>query len=88
MKIKTENILINSYNLEVGTHSINLKNGMVHSFFILRGKISFNDNIYDAGTFLKINDLENFKFEIDENLRLFEIISPKNPSYKTYATTH
>ena len=85
MKIKTEDILINCYNLEDGTHSINLKNGMVHSFFILSGKINFNDNIYDSGTFFKINDLENFKFNIDKEMKLFEIISPQNPSYKTYA---
>jgi hypothetical protein len=59
---------------------------MVHSFFILIGEINFNDNIYDLGTFLKINDLENFKFKTDKDLKLFEIISPKNPSYKTYAS--
>ena len=59
---------------------------MVHSFFILSGEINFNDNIYDLGTFLKIDDLENFKFKTDNDLKLFEIISPKNPSYKTYAS--
>ena len=86
MKIKTENILINCYSLEDGIHSINLKIGMVYSFFILSGKINFNDNIYDSGTFFKIDDLENFKFKTDKDLKLFEIISPQNPSYKTYAT--
>ena len=29
---------------------------------------------------------ENFKFKTDKDLKLFEIISPQNPSYKTYAT--
>ena len=84
MKINTEHISINEYSFKNGTHSLKIKPGSVHSLFIIEGEIEYDHNFYKNGTFIKISDLENFHFETLNKTKIFEIISPIVPSYKTY----
>ena len=51
----------------------------------MEGIISFNGTEYSAGTFFTAQ-LENyFQIKVLEKSKVFEIISPINPSYSTYA---
>ena len=51
----------------------------------MEGIMSFNGTEYSAGTFFTAQ-LENyFQIKVLEKAKVFEIISPINPSYSTYA---
>ena len=51
----------------------------------MEGIMSFNGTKYSAGTFFTAQ-LENcFQIKVLEKAKVFEIISPINPSYSTYA---
>ena len=87
MKMDSEGILINEYELKKTKHSLKIKKNSIHSFFILQGIIKHKKNILYKGTFIKIENLDLFNFEVIEESKVFEIITPLNPSYKTFSNS-
>ena len=49
------------------------------------GTMSFNGTEYSAGTFFTAELVNYFQIKVLEKAKVFEIISPINPSYSTYA---
>ena len=85
VQIDSEGVSINEYCFEIGDHLIDINEGFIHSIFLMEGIMSFNGIEYSAGTFFTAQ-LENyFQIKVLEKAKVFEIISPINPSYSTYA---
>ena len=84
VQIDSEGVSINEYWFEIGDHLIEINEGYIHSIFLMEGIMSFNGTEYSAGTFFTAQ-LENyFQIKVLEKAKVFEIISPINPSYSTY----
>ena len=88
LNLETEGIRVYSHQINPGIISFNILEGCYHSYFILEGGITYSGSIYDKGTFFIIDNIKEFKFEVDNKTEIFEIISPLEPTYKTYAQTH
>ncbi len=85
IKMDSQGILINEYEFQIGKHNLNIKKKSIHSIFILKGKIKLKSVLLTKGTFLKIENLDFLNFQVIQNSKVFEIISPLNPSYRTYS---
>ena len=85
MKMDTENILINEYKFDIGIHEIKINPVSIHSLFIISGSIIYNESAIEKGTFIKVDDISEINFQVLESTTIFEIISPKEPSYETYS---
>ena len=95
--ISNQNNLLNldSEGIQVYLHQINSGNSLFaindkcyHSYFIMNGEINYSGSIYDKGTFFIVDSIKEFKFKVDDKTEIFEIISPLDPQYKTYAQMH
>ena len=78
-----ENISFN-YNYE--DHIIKINPDSIHSLFVICGSLIYNDSTIEKGTFIKVDDISEINFKVLESVKIFEIISPKEPSYKTYSS--
>ena len=85
MKMDTQDVLINEYNFGVGDHSIKIEMNFIHSLFVVSGSLVYNNSTIENGTFMKIADIAGINFSAVEPVKIFEIISPKTPNYKTYS---
>ena len=86
LQMESEGVSINEYVFLSGLHSLKINNGFIHSIFILDGNLKYDKNYLSKGTFLCIKEELTFDFRAKEELKIFEIISPLKPKYKTYAS--
>jgi redox-sensitive bicupin YhaK (pirin superfamily) len=84
VKMDSEGVFINEYFFRTGNHLLEIKEDFIHSYFILNGEIEYGKNILRKGTFFTVKKQNNFEFQSLIETRVFEIISPLNPKYKTY----
>ena len=85
MKMDTEGITIHLLDLKNGSHFFNSSKKKVHSIFVLDGEIELENKKNLKGTFLTISQTDSFRIISNKRSRIFEVISPLLPSYKTYA---
>jgi len=85
MKMETEGITIHLLDLEKGSHFFNSSKKKVHSIFVLGGEIELENKKNLKGTFLTISQTDSFRIISNKRSRIFEVISPLLPSYRTYA---
>ena len=85
MKMETEGITIHLLDLEKGSHFFNSSKKKVHSIFVLGGEIELENKKNLKGTFLTISQTDSFTIISNKRSRIFEVISPLLPSYRTYA---
>ena len=85
MRMDTEGISINEHKLKKGKHTIKISSESIHSLFLLEGSVKYKENILKEGAFLKIQNIDQISFKGMENSKIFEIISPEIPSYKTFS---
>ena len=88
LSLDAEGIQIYCHKINSGNSLFNIMDESYHSYFILKGAITYSDVKYDKGTFFIIDNIKEFKFKVDNKTEIFEIISPLEPAYKTYAQTH
>ena len=81
----SENVCINEHYLSKGNHRFNIEKDLIHSYFIIDGEIILDDKKLEKGTFFTISSENEVVFESIETTKIFEIISPLNPSYRTYS---
>tara|TARA_B100001057_G_scaffold498556_1_gene605918 strand:- start:491 stop:1240 length:750 start_codon:yes stop_codon:yes gene_type:complete len=86
LQMDSEGVSINEYVFSSGTHGLKINPGFIHSIFILEGNLENNRNILSEGTFLCVKEQAIFNFKTNKDLKIFEIISPLKPKYKTYAS--
>ena len=84
MKMDTEGISINEYTLNKGKHIFKIFSESIHSLFLYKGCVKYKNNLIDEGAFIKVQNTDTITFEGMKKSRIFEIISPEIPSYKTY----
>ena len=84
IKLFSEKININEYVFKNGIYEHNLDLNLVSSMFILEGEAQFNESLVSKGDFIIIENEESIKIKTTGNLKVFEITSPKNPTYPTY----
>jgi len=77
-----------SHQIKSGDSLFYINDHCYHSFFLLEGAIEHSGSRYDKGTFFILDSVKKFKFKADANTEFFEIISPLEPTYRTYAQTH
>ena len=85
MHMDSENVCINEHYLNEGNHCFNIGIDLIHSYFIIDGEIILDDKKLEKGTFFTISSENEVVFESSETTKIFEIISPLNPSYRTYS---
>jgi len=88
LNLDSEGVQVYYHQINSGSSLFNIIDKCYHSYFILEGGITYSGNIYDKGTFFIIDNIKEFKFEVNNKTEIFEIISPLEPTYKTYAQTH
>ena len=85
MHMDSENVCINEHNLSEGNHSFDIGKDLIHSYFIIEGEIILDNKKLEKGTFFTVSSENEVIFESSETTKIFEIISPLNPSYRTYS---
>ena len=80
----SENIKINEFSFNSGNFEHNLSLELISSIFVLNGEGQFNNQKIKKGDFIIIEDEETLNIKSDSNIKLFQITSPKNPTYPTY----
>ncbi len=85
MQMETEGLSINIHDLKTGLHFIQTSKDKIHSIFVLDGEIELESKKNLKGTFLTVSQTESFEINCNKKSRIFEVISPLDPSYKTYA---
>ena len=88
LKLDSNNIEIYEHLFENGSHDINIKKDSYHSIFILSGTLSIDQKDLNKGDFVIVEGDDLQKTIITKSCKVFEIISPINLSYKTYAQIH
>ena len=88
LSLNAEGVQIYCHQINSGISLFNIMDKCYHSYFILKGAINYSGAIYDKGTFFIVDSIKEFKFEVDNKTEVFEIISPLEPTYRTYAQTH
>ena len=83
MEMDSENIFINEYNFNEGNHTLEINNGFIHSFFVIDGNLTFQKNNLEKD-FFSVDNEDELIFSSSQNAKIFEIISPIKPSYRTY----
>ena len=85
MHMDSENVCINEHYLNEGNHSFEIGKDLIHSYFIIDGEIILDNKKLEKGTFFTVSSENEVVFESSETAKIFEIISPLNPSYRTYS---
>ena len=85
MHMDSENVCINEHYLSKGNHRFNIEKDLIHSYFIIDGEIILDNKKLEKGTFFTVSSENEVVFESSETTKIFEIISPLNPSYRTYS---
>jgi redox-sensitive bicupin YhaK (pirin superfamily) len=85
MHMDSENVCINEHYLSKGNHSFDIGKNLIHSYFIIEGEIILDNKKLEKGTFFTVSSENEVVFESSETTKIFEIISPLNPSYRTYS---
>ena len=85
VEIDSEGVIVNEYLFGIGDHLIDINEGYVHSIFLMEGILSFNGTEYSPGTFFTAQFENYLQIKVLQKIKVFEIISPINPTYKTYA---
>ena len=81
----SENVCINEHYLSEGNHSFDIGKDLIHSYFIIDGGIILDNKKLERGTFFTVCSENEVVFESSETTKIFEIISPLTPSYRTYS---
>ena len=86
LKMDSEGIIIKEYYFKDKEkhQKIEILENKIHSFFLLNGKIELDKKLIVKGDFFKVSDLKELDIKILSNSKVFEIVSPKILSYKTY----
>lgn len=85
-KMDSEGIIIKEYYFKDKEkhQKIEILENKIHSFFLLNGEIELDKKLIVKGDFFKVSDLKELDIKILSNSKVFEIVSPKILSYKTY----
>ena len=86
--LKSDSIQIYQHSFTKGTYDHEIGQDRFHSIFIQYGRLKINDQTFNSGDFLIVESEVSLSVEILSDTKVFEIISPTELPYKTYAEMH
>ncbi|MCH1443814.1 MAG: pirin family protein, partial [Flavobacteriaceae bacterium] len=86
--LDSDGIQIFQYSFKDGVHDHSINDLFYHSIFILSGTLNIEDQVFSKGDFIIIDSEKKIQLSAKNNCKIFEIISPIKPPYKTYAEVH
>ena len=86
--LDSDGIQIFQYSFKDGVHDHSINDLFYHSIFILSGTLNIEDKVFSKGDFIIIDSEKKIQLSAKNNCKIFEIISPIKPPYKTYAEVH
>ena len=81
LSMKSEKIEINQYEINTDKIEISTSSNFTHSFFIIDGKISLENQKMEKSDFAILNNSNKIMIESISNSIVFEIKSPSIPTY-------
>lgn len=70
--------------LKPGSYGLEVEAGTSHANYVIEGRFNLDDEELDSDDFFQATT-GNYKFEVTESTRIFQVIAPKVLSYKSYA---
>jgi len=86
--LKSDSIQIYQHSFTKGMYDHEIGQDRFHSIFIQHGRLKINDEIFNSGDFLIVDSEVSISIEIMSDTKVFEIISPIELPFKTYAEMH
>ena len=86
--LKSDSIQIYQHSFIKGMYDHEIGQDRFHSIFIQYGRLKINDQTFNSGDFLIVESEVSLSVEILSDTKVFEIISPTELPYKTYAEMH
>ena len=86
--LRSDSIQIYQHLFTKGIYDHEIGQDRFHSIFIQHGILKINDETYNPGDFLIVDNENTLGIEIVKDAKVFEIISLIDLPYKTYAETH
>jgi redox-sensitive bicupin YhaK (pirin superfamily) len=86
--LRSDSIQIYQHLFTKGIYDHEIGLDRFHSIFIQHGILKINDETYNPGDFLIVDNENTLVIEIVKDAKVFEIISLIDLPYKTYAETH
>ena len=86
--LRSDSIQVYQHLFTKGLYNHEIIQDRFHSIFIQHGMLKVNDETYNTGDFLIVDSEVSLSIEIMSDTKVFEIISPIELPYKTYAEMH
>lgn len=84
VKMESEGVEINEILMHEKVNTLRLNDKKVYSYYVLKGLGTINGQDINEHDFIIIEDSNEISIELEKELKLFEIATPKKLSYKTY----
>jgi hypothetical protein len=80
----SEGVSIREVTFASGIHELKLDENSIYAMYLLSGEVRIAKNDILEHDFVKIQEEQFLKVEVKSQATFFEIVSPKQLSYKTY----
>jgi redox-sensitive bicupin YhaK (pirin superfamily) len=84
LKMDSEGVEIKEMTFTKGNHQLALNDIKVYALYLLSGEASIDGKELAEHTFIKIEDEKELNLVVNSATRFFEIVAPKQLTYKTY----
>lgn len=84
MQMDSEGVEIREVIFQEGNHRLALDENKIYSLYLLNGEASFKSGNLLEDDFIKIEDQNEINLVVKSETRFFEIVAPKQLTYKTY----
>ncbi len=84
IEMDSEGVEIKEVIFQKGNHQLKLDDNKIYSLYLLNGEASIDGEGLLEHDFINIEDQKEFSLVVNSETRFFEIIAPKQLTYKTY----
>ena len=85
IQMESPEVEIRRFKVKPGKHELELTAGKIHTFYLINGVLSTNNDDVNQDDAIKINGESSFEFECENEIDLFQLTTPEELSYSTYA---
>lgn len=84
-RMDTPGVEVLRFDLNAGSHRIAADPAKIYSVYVLEGDVTFNGQPAKTSDFALLNEQTGIDMQVETNAKLFMIVSPAEPGYRTYA---